>query len=167
MAVAILQLLSAAAALTSPLTPRRTFLCRSAAALVGAQPLAALAASDCLKTCLQNCGRLASGSGSYCKDSCAEYCDQDDRKDGLSGSVSTDGAEFGFASSFKLPNAPQKPTVYGEDLPPGLPDVFGLNKQLRKVVTGGAGGDVQGAGGARDFKGVEGNLFDPNKFRAK
>eukprot|EP00966_Prymnesium_polylepis_P058840 1363455-Prymnesium_polylepis.1 len=112
MAVAILQLLSAAAALTSPLTPRRTFLCRSAAALVGAQPLAALAASEyaiqgrtqdrtmafavtfcalslwfdpqcgsCLKTCLQNCGRLASGSGSYCKDSCAEYCDQDDRKD--------------------------------------------------------------------------------------
>ena len=92
-----------------------------------------------------------------------DYCAQDDRKDGLSGSISTEGAEFGFGSSFKLPNAPQKPTIYGDDKPPGLPDVFGLNKQLRKVVSGGAG-DPQGAGGARDFTGAEGNLIDPSRF---
>ena len=123
--------------------------------------------SDCMKTCLSNCNRVAAGSGSYCKDSCDEYCAQDDRKDGLSGSVSTEGAEFGFASSFKLPNAPQKPTVYGDDKPPGLPDVFGVNKALRKAVTGGdLTGGVQGQGGAQGSA-PEGSLFDPNRFRAK
>ena len=88
-------------------TPRRAFVGSAAAALfVSIQPVSA--ASDCMKTCVSNCDRVAPGSGSYCKDSCVEYCAQEDRKDGLSGSVSTEGAEFGFASSFKLPNAPQK-----------------------------------------------------------
>ena len=41
----------------------------------------------------------AGGSKDYCKTSCIDYCAQDDRRDGLSGSVSSDGAEFGWASS--------------------------------------------------------------------
>ena len=98
-----------------------------------------------------------------------DYCGQDDRKDGLSGSVSTEGSEFGFASSFKNPLAPQKPTVYGDDKPPGLPDVFGVNQALRKAVTGGdLTGGVQGQGGARDFSDAPpGGLFDSTRFRAK
>jgi len=153
------------AVLAFPIAPRRAFLGQATALIVTGGPMAVNAASDCMKTCLSNCGRVAPGSGSYCTDSCIEYCAQDDRKDGLSGSVSTDGAEFGFASSFKLPNAPQKPTVYGDDLPPGLPDVFGVNKALRKAVTGNASGDVQGSGGISGE--MASGLFDPSRFRSK
>ena len=77
---------------------------------------------------------------------------QDDRRDGLSGSVSTEGAEVGWASSFKSPLEPQKPAVYGSDKPPGLPDVFGTNSALRNAITGGgagASGNVQEFGGVR------------------
>ncbi|EOD25798.1 hypothetical protein EMIHUDRAFT_450387 [Emiliania huxleyi CCMP1516] len=155
------------APLSSP--PRRAFIGQAAAVAVGLQPFAALAAADCLQTCRKNCGRLAAGSRDYCESSCVDYCAQDDRKDGLSGSVSTEGSEFGFASSFKNPLAPQKPTVYGDDKPPGLPDVFGVNQALRKAVTGGdLTGGVQGQGGARDFSDAPpGGLFDSTRFRAK
>jgi len=113
-------------------------------------PIAASAEVDCLQDCLQNCARLAGGSKDYCKTTCTDYCAQDDRKDGLSGSVSSDGAEFGWASSFKNPLAPQKPSVYGSDKPPGLPDVFGINQALRKAVTGGdLTGGVEGQGGVK------------------
>ena len=130
----------------------------------------AWAAKDCLTDCLQNCGRLAGGSKAYCTDSCADYCAQDDRRDGLSGSVSSEGAEFGFASSFKNPfDSNQKPTVYGDDKPPGLPDVFGVNQALRKAVTGGdLTGGVQGQGGARDFsEQAQGGVFDSTRFKSK
>merc|ERR1712032_1517079 len=121
-----------------------------------------------MSTCLNNCGRNAPGSASYCKDSCQDYCAQEDRRDGLSGSISTDGAEFGWRSGAKLPNAPLKPSVYGEDLPPGLPDVFGINTALRKAVTGGNGENVQALGGARDYSdATPGGILDPNRFRAK
>ena len=149
--------------------PRRAVLAQAAAAaIVGTTPLVAHAVADCAETCLSNCARNAPGSSDYCKESCAEYCGQKDRKDGLSGSVSTEGAEFGYASSFKLPGSDEaiKPTVYGDDKPPGLPDVFGLNGALRKAVTGGGDltGGVQGQGGA----GPEATgLFDPNRFKAK
>ena len=116
-------------------------------------PTAASAKVDCVQDCLQNCARLAGGSLGYCKNSCLDYCDQPDRKDGLSGSVSSDGAEFGWASAFKNPfDKEQKGVVYGTDRPPGLPDVFGVNQALRKAVTGGdLTGGVEGQGGARDF----------------
>ena len=167
-------LLAAATALSPPTTTaRREFLCHTAAAattFVALQPLSAAAEVDCLSDCLSNCRRLAAGSQEYCRTSCSDYCAQDDRKDGLSGSVSTEGAEFGFASSFKNPFAPQKPTVYGADTPPGLPDVFGVNKALRKAVTGGdLTGGVEGQGGARDFSdaAATGLFNDPTRFKAK
>ena len=146
-------LITGAAALHNPsaLSSRRNFLGTCGAAVASLQPLSALAAVDCMTNCQQNCNRNAPGSKEYCKESCLDYCDQPDRKDGLSGSVSSDGAEFGFQSSFKLPNAPQQGVVFGEDKPPGLPDAFGLNSALRKAVTGGdLTGGVQGQGGARD-----------------
>jgi hypothetical protein len=165
--VAAAMVSSAAGLASSPLT-RRSF-CAGGAALAIVQPLAANAVKDCLQDCLQNCGRLAGGSKEYCKESCTEYCDQDDRRDGLSGSVSSEGAEFGWTSSFKNPfDQNQKPTVYGDDLPPGLPDVFGVNKALRKAVTGGdLTGGVEGQGGLRDSSGEAGGLFDANRFKAK
>ena len=105
-----------------------------------------------MQTCKRNCNRNAPGSGAYCESSCLDYCEQDDRKDGLSGSVSSEGSEFGWQSSFKNPFAAQKPVVFGDDLPPGLPDAFGYKSALRKAVTGGdLTGGVQGQGGARDF----------------
>lgn len=153
------------------MTPRRDFLGVAAITALTA-PQAASAAVDCLQDCLQNCARLAGGSKDYCKTSCLDYCAQTDRRDGLSGSVSSDGAEFGWASSFKNPfDKEQKGVVYGTDKPPGLPDVFGVNKALRKAVTGGdLTGGVQGQGGARDFSDQPpgGGLFsDPTRFKAK
>ena len=148
------------------ITPRRDFIGAAFLATL-ATPMAASALVDCLHDCLQNCARLAGGSKDYCKDQCLDYCAQTDRKDGLSGSVSSDGAEFGWASAFKNPFAGQKPAVYGSDLPPGLPDVLGVNKALRKAV-GVKDGSVEGAGGARDFSDAPSDtLFDPNRFRAK
>ena len=41
-----------------------------------------------------------------------------------------------------------------------------MNKALRKAVTGGAGGDVQGQGGIGDAA-APGSVFDGNRFRAK
>tara|TARA_B100000780_G_C21021651_1_gene409484 strand:+ start:240 stop:743 length:504 start_codon:yes stop_codon:yes gene_type:complete len=135
-------------------TDRRAALRLACAALVS-RPLASFAAADCMQTCKKSCAREAPGSQAYCQSSCDDYCGQDDRKDGLSGSVSTEGSEFGWQSSFKNPLAEQKPSNFGDDLPPGLPDLFGVKKALRKAVSGGdLTGGVQGAGGARDFSDV-------------
>jgi len=143
---------AAAAMVSTPTMVTRRAFCGGAAIAIAQQPGAAHAVKDCLQDCLQNCARLAGGSKEYCKDNCISYCDQDDRRDGLSGSVSSEGAEFGWSSAFKNPfDKNQKPTVYGDDLPPGLPDVFGVNRALRKAVTGGdLTGGVQGQGGVRD-----------------
>lgn len=135
-------------------TSRRAWLaCATTAASGTLLPLAALAEVDCMANCKQNCERNAPGSRDYCSQSCLEYCAQGDRRDGLSGSVGSDGAEFGYASNFKLPSSPQKPVVFGQDLPPGLPDLFGTKSLLRKAVSGGgpaaAAGSVQGQGGVR------------------
>ena len=162
--------MAVASAPTRTTTTRRAFCGGAAAFAIARQPDAAHAApKDCLQDCLQNCARLAGGSLDYCKESCIDYCAQDDRRDGLSGSVSSEGAEFGWASSFKNPfDKNQKPTVYGDDLPPGLPDAFGINSALRKAVTGGdLTGGVQGQGGARDNSDAAGGLFDSNRFKAK
>jgi len=101
---------------------------------------------------------VAPKSGRYCFDSCVEYCEQADRRDGLSGSVSNEGAEVGFASAYDprrfLPGNSPTGVVYGSDTPPGLP-LPGLAATLRKAVTGGArtgGGpsSVEAAGGVRN-----------------
>ena len=51
---------------------------------------------DCNKDCVKNCIIQAPGSIDYCKLSCSEYCDQDDRHDGLSGSIDAKNGETGL-----------------------------------------------------------------------
>ena len=92
----MLHILVASAGLNTPSalssSSRRSFLGKCGA-LVALKPLSAFAAVDCMTNCQQNCNRNAPGSKDYCKESCLDYCAQPDRKDGLSGSVSSDGAE--------------------------------------------------------------------------
>jgi len=121
-------------------------------------PLRSSAAVDCLQDCQSNCFRVAPKSGRYCLDSCAEYCDQPDRRDGLSGSISNDAAEVGWASAYDpkrfLPGQSPQGVVYGEDRPPALPDALNLAPTLRRAIVGGGtpnGGpaSVEALGGAR------------------
>jgi hypothetical protein len=68
---------------------RRVVLSCVSAAAVGpfAQPYASWASVDCMKDCESNCNRVAPKSGRYCFDSCVDYCQQSDRRDGLSGAL--------------------------------------------------------------------------------
>lgn len=94
-----------------------------------------------MQDCESNCNRVAPKSGRYCFDSCVEYCGQEDRRDGLSGSISNELSEIGWASAFDpgrlIPGRRAQGVVYGADLPPALP-MPGLGAFLRKAVTGGA-----------------------------
>jgi hypothetical protein len=91
------------------------------------------ATKDCFLDCSQNCNRLAPKSGAYCTLTCRDYCEQPDRKDGLSGSVGSEGAEVGFRSAFDLISKAKgqvSGVPYGEDRPPQvLPrDFLGIDK---------------------------------------
>lgn len=48
----------------------------------------------------------------YCTENCKSYCDQPDRNDGLSGSVSSAGGETGILGTYTV--------VKGEDKPPSI-----------------------------------------------
>lgn len=54
------------------------------------------AVTDCKKDCFKNCLIAAPGSRDYCTTSCDEYCQQDDRHDGLSGSIDAKNGETGI-----------------------------------------------------------------------
>ena len=129
------------------ITRRHTLL---AVALASAtwRPSRVFAAKDCFLDCEQNCNRLAPRSGRYCEQSCGEYCAQDDRKDGLSGSISSEKAEVGLLSAYdlkaKITGEAPAGVVYGQDKPPALPDVLGVGPSLRAAVTGGKRPDGQG-----------------------
>lgn len=92
-------LITPAAALS--VTPRdNSGVSRRAALLTGiattlAAPAVALAAADCMTDCIKECKLIAPKNPEYCLDSCKSYCDQPDRTDGLSGSVSSAGGETG------------------------------------------------------------------------
>ncbi len=83
---------------------------------------------DCFKDCFKSCSELAPGSTAYCKESCNDYCDQPNRTDGLSGSVSSTGGETGIFGTSTV--------VKGQDNPPKgielLPkeSLKGLKKRL-------------------------------------
>ena len=78
----------------------------------------------------------------YCAQTCSDYCAQEDRQDGLSGSVSSEKAEVGLLSAYdlraKVTGQTPEGVVYGDDRPPALPDVFGVGPALRSAVTGGS-----------------------------
>lgn len=77
-------------------------------------PMAAHAAlPDCFQDCLKNCQLIAPKDKEYCISSCREYCDQPDRNDGLSGSISSEGGEKGILGFGTV--------VKGEDKPPSIP----------------------------------------------
>lgn len=59
-------------------------------------PFPALAAPDCFKDCMKNCKLIAPKDPEYCLGNCKSYCEQDDRQDGLSGSVSSSSGEVGI-----------------------------------------------------------------------
>lgn len=84
---------------------------------LGPQGIAA-AAVDCETDCLSNCARVAPGNKAY-QDECTDYCQQPDRQDGLSGSVSSDKGYIGLASPLRAGGTVE----YGADRPPTPPPV--------------------------------------------
>ena len=100
----------------------------------------AIAEPDCYNDCSSNYNRLAPKSGKYCEQTCGEYCAQDDRRDGLSGSVSNEAAELGLASGFDIPAklTGQQPrgVVYGDDRPPAISLGKGFDGALKRAVLG-------------------------------
>lgn len=78
----------------------------------------AKAATDCFSDCFKNCKIVAPKDPEYCTTNCKEYCDQPDREDGLSGSVSSVRGEVGILGTSTV--------VKGEDKPPSF-NVPGLD----------------------------------------
>lgn len=79
-------------------------------------PLEASAAqADCMTDCVKNCKVVVpNDTSNYCQDSCRDYCEQPDRRDGLSGSVSAEGGEVGILGG----TFGQGTVVKGQDKPP-------------------------------------------------
>jgi hypothetical protein len=59
-------------------------------------PSPVLAVADCFQDCVKNCRKVAPKDPEYCLTNCKDYCEQDDRTDGLSGSVSSSTGEVGI-----------------------------------------------------------------------
>jgi hypothetical protein len=64
--------------------------------IVGSSPAPSFAVADCFQDCVKNCKKIAPKDPDYCLNSCQEYCEQEDRTDGLSGSVSAESGEVGL-----------------------------------------------------------------------
>ena len=67
----------------------------SAATILGSVgfPEISSAVADCYDDCLKNCKKIAPNDPDFCRNNCIDYCNQEDRRDGLSGSISADGGE--------------------------------------------------------------------------
>jgi hypothetical protein len=100
---------------TTPNISRRQALGSAAAAALTFLPTSTtLAAADCFQDCLTNCKVIAPKNPEYCQATCQQYCEQDDRTDGLSGSVSYSGGEVGIlGGTFGTGTV-----VKGQDKPP-------------------------------------------------
>jgi hypothetical protein len=89
--------------------------------------------NDCLADCMKNCKLIApKDDGSYCRDSCDDYCSQTDRTDGLSGSVSSESGEVNMLGGTYGVGT----VVKGEDKPPSLnvPGLDFFSKEGRKII---------------------------------
>jgi hypothetical protein len=118
-------------------TGRRQMLSRAAALFVvaaaAAPPPADAKPNDCLADCMKNCKLIApKDDGSYCRDSCDDYCSQTDRTDGLSGSVSSESGEVNMLGGTYGVGT----VVKGEDKPPSLnvPGLDFFSKEGRKMI---------------------------------
>ena len=111
-------------------TTRRTWIdtIKAGAILITTQQLllqsqAVSAKPDCYTDCYKNCIALAPKDNVYCSESCTDYCAQDDREDGLSGSISSEKGEVGIlGGSFGTGTV-----VKGQDKPPVLGRIPGLD----------------------------------------
>lgn len=119
-------------ALSQPTSRRSLFRqCAASAATAAFLPVAAANAADCFADCFKNCKTIAPKDLDYCKGNCQDYCEQPDRNDGLSGSVSASGGEVGLlGGTFGQGTVPK-----GEDKPPafalpGLDFSSGAGKKL-------------------------------------
>lgn len=88
----------------------------SVAATSSLFPVKALAAADCFADCFKNCKLIAPKDLDYCNAECRDYCAQEDRTDGLSGSVSSSGGEVGILGG----TFGSGTVVKGEDKPPSI-----------------------------------------------
>lgn len=79
-------------------------------------------AVDCNQDCSRNCLKVAPGSAAYCKESCQDYCAQDDRTDGLSGSISNTGGETGLFGGSPVEGG--NSVTREADRPPVLPKLI-------------------------------------------
>mmetsp|Transcript_18174 Transcript_18174/g.23437 ORF Transcript_18174/g.23437 Transcript_18174/m.23437 type:complete len:163 (-) Transcript_18174:124-612(-) len=99
---------------------RRNFMAKSLAAAT--MPLMfpkepALAAGDCYTDCYSNCRKIVpKDPTNYCAETCRDYCAQEDRQDGLSGSVSSKNGETGILGG----TFGQGTVVKGQDKPPSV-----------------------------------------------
>jgi hypothetical protein len=102
--------------LSSNSKPASSMSRRAALGLIGsspfAVPLVANAAADCFTDCVKSCKTIAPKDTAYCTETCKAYCEQDDRTDGLSGSISSTGGETGILGLNTV--------VKGEDKPPQI-----------------------------------------------
>uniref|UniRef100_A0A7S2YJ77 Uncharacterized protein n=1 Tax=Entomoneis paludosa TaxID=265537 RepID=A0A7S2YJ77_9STRA len=93
----------------------------------------AMAAKDCFQDCYSNCRKIVPNDKSnYCTDNCRDYCAQEDRQDGLSGSISSQSGEVGIlGGTFGTGTV-----VKGEDKPPSisLPGLNFDNKEGRQLL---------------------------------
>ncbi|EJK53402.1 hypothetical protein THAOC_27172 [Thalassiosira oceanica] len=107
-------------------TARRSLLLSSVLLLTA--PATSNAAVDCFTDCFKNCKLIAPKDPEYCQSSCKEYCDQPDRTDGLSGSISSEGGETGILG--------RSTAVKGEDKLPQvkLPGLDFVNDGGRKLL---------------------------------
>jgi len=84
--------------------------------LILSSPTPTMAAADCSNDCTKNCKIIAPKDDKYCTDTCEDYCSQEGRTDGLSGSVSAQNGEVGIlGGSFG-----QGTVLKGEDRPPSI-----------------------------------------------
>lgn len=81
-------------------------------AITAFRPFPSEAATDCFSDCFKNCKIIAPQNPEYCTSNCRDYCDQPDREDGLSGSVSSVKGEVGILGTSTV--------VKGDDKPPNL-----------------------------------------------
>jgi len=96
--------------------------------LVSSPYPAQAAKTECMSDCLKNCKLIAPKDSGYCNDNCSSYCAQEDRNDGLSGSVSSTGGEVGILGTGTV--------VKGEDKPPvfKLPGLDFNSEKGRKLI---------------------------------
>ncbi|CAB9504863.1 expressed unknown protein [Seminavis robusta] len=109
-------------------TPAAGILLSSFALGWSSAPQPALAKPDCLQDCVKNCKQVVpNDTSNYCTESCLDYCAQDDRRDGLSGSVSSEGGEVGILGG----TFGQGTVVKGQDKPPAI-SLPGLNFESKE-----------------------------------